>query len=188
MRDDSIGQDRVGSGAWTSSMDDILADAPALFACSAEHIDVGHDAALRPIARRPDLVKAPEPLPLDIAQEIAECDALLRAHASLPAGPVPSWWPRRGASCPATTRGPIARGAGSTTTPPTTPPRASGGRTSCSIGRATHHPACPASPAGPGQAACGPGGNTSIASADATRGRMMFNTQRVTKRCCSFCT
>ena len=89
MRDDSTGQDRVGSGALTSSMDDIPADARALFAQSAEHLDAGQVAALRhPLRGHLDEMRAAaqsnELLPLDLAQEIAEkCDALLRGHASL---------------------------------------------------------------------------------------------------------
>ncbi|MEQ8461520.1 MAG: YkvA family protein [Sandaracinaceae bacterium] len=71
-------------------MDDIPADARALFARSAEHLDPDQVAALRQALRdHLDEIRAAaqsnELLPLDIAQEIAEkCDALLRGHAGLP--------------------------------------------------------------------------------------------------------
>lgn len=71
-------------------MDDIPADARALFAQSAEHLDPDQVAALRQALRdHLDEIRAAaqsnELLPLDIAQEIAEkCDALLRDHGALP--------------------------------------------------------------------------------------------------------
>ncbi len=70
-------------------MNDIPADARALVAQSAEHLDAGQVAALRHALRgHLDEIWAAAPsnelMPLDTAQKIAEkCDALFRAPASL---------------------------------------------------------------------------------------------------------